>query len=219
MKLFHYTTISRLAQIMEEGLNKGEVPTSSHTWFNAVNLTTDPSPVGHGLSDARFLTENEARFLGYKVYSKQPVHYFGNKRKVRLTADVRRQQLRRWIRWAQKNIDPGYMETLIRTGGGMAKARTWYFSEEPIPPSSFRLVEVYDDGRRMHLEEYSGHREEEFSDRAVELGFSEWGNQIFLGHSEGLTEQIEKTWERVANASVSDWSPEQETGHETVTSV
>ena len=59
MLLYHFTAPEYIEQIKAEGLTRGDVPTSSTEGINAVWLTSDRSPDGHGLSDGQVLTDQE----------------------------------------------------------------------------------------------------------------------------------------------------------------
>ena len=66
---YHYTAAEYLERIMREGLTKGDVPMSNSGKYqaegvNAVWFTTSGSAAGHGLSDARYATEEECSLLG-----------------------------------------------------------------------------------------------------------------------------------------------------------
>jgi hypothetical protein len=134
MLLHHYTAHECWPSIANEGIKWGEVPLSLHEWLNAVWLTSDKSPAGHGLSHARPATPEDARFLGIP-WSKELV--WPNNRAVRLTVKVPRgdRALVPWTPWGRKNLDPKWMAALERTGGGRAKARTWFIYWGVIPPA------------------------------------------------------------------------------------
>lgn len=150
MRLHHFTCVEHLGSILATGISRGEVCTT--TWqtpdLNAVWLTTDANPSGHGLGDCEEITEDFSR----DVYKKagiylEPGSYFPNKRRVKITVDLRPQDERlfRWTRWAKRNVHPAIRDGLINTGGGMVKARTWYVYFGVILPDEFLSVEV--DGR------------------------------------------------------------------------
>lgn len=150
MKLHHFTCIEHLSSILSTGLYRGEVCTTS--WqtpdLSAVWLTTDVDPSGHGLGDREEITEDFSRAVYQKagIYLK-PGSYFPNKRRVKITVDLHPSDARlfRWTRWAKRHVHPVIRESLISTGGGMMKARTWYVYFGVILPEEFLSVEV--DGR------------------------------------------------------------------------
>jgi hypothetical protein len=43
--------------------------------------------------------------------------------------------------WARKRLEPAWLDTLTRIGGGSWKAETWYLSFDPIPPSAFTAID------------------------------------------------------------------------------
>jgi hypothetical protein len=49
MILYHFTGLEYLDAIMEDGLSKGDVPTSATEGKTGVWFTTDQDPAGHGL--------------------------------------------------------------------------------------------------------------------------------------------------------------------------
>lgn len=151
MRLHHFTCTEYLDSILATGLSRGEVCTTN--WqrpdTNAVWLTTDESPSGHGLGDRhQEITDDFSRAVYLKAGIRiEPGSYFPNKRRVKITVDLRPQDARlfRWMRWAKRNVHPAIRDGLISTGGGMVKARTWYIYFGVILPEEFLSVEV--DGR------------------------------------------------------------------------
>jgi hypothetical protein len=145
MILYHFTALEYLEPILAEGLTKGDVPMSQTEGRNAVWFTTDPNPEGHGLSDGRPMTEAER-----SAYSRAfgvmppPGARFPDKRRVRIQVVIPStdRALKAWIPWARKRLDPQWMATLTRLGGGQAKAKTWFICERAIQLSEFRSVEV-----------------------------------------------------------------------------
>ncbi len=59
MLLYHFTAVEYIEQIKAEGLTRGDVPTSQTEGLNAVWLTSDRNPGGHGLTDGHVLTASE----------------------------------------------------------------------------------------------------------------------------------------------------------------
>ena len=130
MLLYHYTAIDFLDSILEHGLNRGlVVMTPRSTGINAVWLTTDPNPAGHGLTDDRQLTPDE-RELIYQIEGNRlsPGAKFANKRAIRLTVKLHSKDraLRKWSSWSVKRIEPSWLTTLNDTGVGSSgwQART-----------------------------------------------------------------------------------------------
>lgn len=61
MIFYHFTSRKSVPSILAEGLNRGEAPLSDTRVVQAVNLTTDPAPNGHGLDGGgRVVTAAEA---------------------------------------------------------------------------------------------------------------------------------------------------------------
>jgi hypothetical protein len=106
--------------------------------MNAVWLTCDRSPAGHGLTDGRELTPEEKRSQGHAPWESAR---FPDKRAIRLTVELNDQDvaLVRWPRWARGRLSTTWYDRLNRTGG---KARTWFLYWGVIPPD--RIVEGFD---------------------------------------------------------------------------
>ena len=192
MKLYHFTAISKLKSILGEGLTRGEVVVDFNDVLNGVNLTNDPSSSGHGLCNAEFLTPELTDKLGLQLAATRPVPFFPNKRKVRITVNVPNGSVTRWLRWASKNVDDGTREALIRSGGGIAKARSWYFSFDPIPTDRFVSVEIRQHGEWIAYHEYKGTMEEEFSDQAMLTGYRHWGDRLRVGRTQSFLDQLDQ---------------------------
>ena len=47
MKLYHFTCLFYLPNILEEGITRGELPVSFHKILNTANLTTNPKRDAH----------------------------------------------------------------------------------------------------------------------------------------------------------------------------
>lgn len=147
MLLYHFTSHRHLPRIMEEGLTKGEAPLSDTEWLNAVNLTTDSRPEGHGLDGAFHVwtaEESAAAFLraGVRI---TPGAVSVNKRAVRITLKLpsKDRNLKDWLPWARKRLAPAYLKRLVAAaGGGMRKAKTWKLYFGIIPPSAFVAVDI-----------------------------------------------------------------------------
>ncbi|WP_092177870.1 hypothetical protein [Bosea sp. OK403] len=50
--------------------------------------------------------------------------------------------LRLWLPWARKRLRPDWLNIMIETGGGKAKAKIWYLYQGVIEPSRFAEVQV-----------------------------------------------------------------------------
>ncbi|MFC7478524.1 hypothetical protein ACFQS7_29670 [Dankookia sp. GCM10030260] len=132
MLLYHYTAHECWPLIAKEGINRGEVALGPHDCLNAVWLTLDKSPDEHGLSDARLVTPDEARFLGVQWTDGLA---WPNSRAVRLTVKVPRgdRALVSWNLWANKNVCPKWRMPYEEAGGGRAKAKTWFIYWGVVP--------------------------------------------------------------------------------------
>lgn len=192
MKLYHFTAISMLENILVEGLTRGEVVVDFNNVLNGVNLTSDSSSSGHGLCNAEFLMPELADKIRRQLADSRPVPFFPNKRKVRITVDVPNGSVTRWLRWASKNVDDATRKSLIRSGGGIVKARSWYFSFDPIPTDRFVSVEIRQDGQWIDYHEYNGTMEEEISDQAMVTGYRHWGDRLRVGRTQSFLDQLDQ---------------------------
>jgi hypothetical protein len=148
MILYHFTAREYLRDIMSGGIWKGEVALNPTELRNAVWLTSDKSPDAHGLTDGRPLTPQEKALLGLPLDADAR---FPNKRAVRITVKVPASDRRlvRWRDWAGKRVEPSWLATLERSGGGAAKARTWFLYHGTIPAAWF--TEILDIAAGMTL--------------------------------------------------------------------
>lgn len=150
MIFYHYTAREYLDAILREGLTKGDVPMSSAAGYlaegvNAVWFTTSREPSGHGLGEARPLTEQESRLAGIAPGARWP-----DKRAVRITVKMPKDKLKHWPSYARKRLEPRFYDRLSMAGGGEKKARTWYLSFSPIPPNMFAAVDLRGDDGGWH---------------------------------------------------------------------
>ena len=189
MIVYHYTAIGRARSIQNNGIFCGEVAMNAYGGAEAVSLTTDSDPSGHGLSSFSFVTRTQLRCLGYTLPPNAQVPCFSDKRKVRITVKVPRDALQYWLSWANKHIDPRFRKGLIDVGGGMSKARTWFISWNAIPPEAIKLIELRHMGGWVALDDYEGPWEEAISDGALRDGYLEWGDQLAVGLDEYLFER------------------------------
>ena len=146
MLLYHFTSRANLPSILEHGLNQGEVPLSETRVMNAVNLTTDREPSGHGLDHGgKVVTEEESALFATKHGWNIPAGtVFTNKLEARITVKVHSsdRNLKRWQPWARKHCEPGFADQLAAAAGqGGRKARTWWLYFGTIPPANFLAVE------------------------------------------------------------------------------
>lgn len=151
MILYHFTSRERLPIILESGLSKGEVPLNDRETLNAVNLTTDPSPHGHGLDHAgHVVTDDESARIFLRTDSLiPPGTVYINKKAVRITVKIPSSDraLKDYLPWARKHIEPNYLRRLIAvSGGGNAKAKTWKLYFGVIEPRAFVAVDMLEPG-------------------------------------------------------------------------
>ena len=141
MKLYHFTALEYIESILANGLTKGEVVITPRDIRNGVNLTSDPDPAGHGLTDGGRLTTRERRFMSAEAGA-----YWPNKRRLRIAVEIADQDagLQNWLQWSKINVDPETRQALIRFGGGIIKASTWYVHFDTILPCSFTEIGVRD---------------------------------------------------------------------------
>ena len=148
MLLYHFTSRDNLPSILAEGLNRGEAPLSDHRVVNAVNLTTDPDPRGHGLDGGgKVVSEEESARAALMGWDIPAGTIYANKLEVRITVKLPSsdRNLKRWQSWARKHCEPGYAERLAAAAGsGGKKAKTWWLYFGTVPPTSFAAVEMMD---------------------------------------------------------------------------
>jgi len=146
MVLYHFTCAEFLKSIMREGLCRGDVRTKKIGPLyetNAVWLTTDPQPKGHGLGLPGALTE-EDRLRHFEVFGTMPPKgsRYPDKRAVRITVNIPKgdPRLQRWTRWARKHCEPGVYDNLARADGSGHK--TWWLYFGSIAPNQFRDIDM-----------------------------------------------------------------------------
>lgn len=144
MLLYHFTAEEYLDSILAHGLDCGELPLSATEVESAVNLTSDPNPGGHGLSDGRPLNDDEIAFFRRTGTPVADGARIPNKRAIRITVKVPRSTVKRWLPWARKKLDALFLKGMIDSGGGARKAKSWWFSHKPIPRECFVAVERSD---------------------------------------------------------------------------
>jgi len=105
---YHFTCHEHLEAIMRQGLSRGEVPITARECKNAVWLTTDPNPDGHGLSVAGELTDSDREMLARLGTPAPRGARCANKRAVRISVKIPRMHLRlvHWPKYAKKHPTP-----------------------------------------------------------------------------------------------------------------
>ncbi|ARO54039.1 hypothetical protein B2G69_07700 [Methylorubrum zatmanii] len=126
MRLYHFTSLGHLPVILATGgLWRGEVPVDDGTQsLRGTWLTTDPDPKGHGLTGST-----------------------ANKRAVRIAVDLddATPDLSHWLSFTRTRagyLEPHLVRRLVKSGGGHAKADTWYVYPNQIPPEQFAAIEL-----------------------------------------------------------------------------
>jgi hypothetical protein len=148
MILYHHTADEYLKSILMNGLSRGDVPLTQTTGSNAVWLTIDPDPSGHGLTDGRLLSLDERAVMKRNTGQEpRPGAFYPNKRRIRIKTIIPSSDrlLKPWLPWARKRLKPDWLGILTDTGGGKAKAKTWYIYQGVIPPDKFVAVERRDE--------------------------------------------------------------------------
>jgi hypothetical protein len=156
MLLYHFTTRDHVRSILQSGLTRGAVHTSAATQLNAVWLTTDPGPDGHGLEwGADFMSDldrREAKHWSGKL--PPPGARFPKEASVRITVALEAgdRNLHEWLPWARRQLKPDWMAYLHPVAGGnLRKAKTWRLYFGIIPPAAFAAVEELSGGAYQPL--------------------------------------------------------------------
>jgi hypothetical protein len=143
MKLYHFTAREHLPAIQAQGLSIGAVKIGIGTAqiLNAVWLTSDPNPDGHGLSDGGPIPQEE-REAYRKVIGIEPDEVLPNTRAARITVRIllTDRKLKRWSTWSNRKVEPHWRDALNKTGGG--KDATWFLYFGVIPPERFDAIDL-----------------------------------------------------------------------------
>ncbi len=126
MIFYHYTAIEYLDAIMDEGLSRGDGPTSARGGKNGVWLTTDHDPTGHGLSDAS--NSRTVPVLRTRGLCASPS-------RSRAAIGV----LLSGVNGAANIARGGLFDSLNKSGGG--KHATWFIYFGIIAPDRFSNIE------------------------------------------------------------------------------
>jgi hypothetical protein len=139
MIFYHYTAREHLPSIAREGLSKGEVAVTPTLLANAVWLTTDPDPAGHGLSDARELTPAEKWAAGIPLHRKVSCI---DKRAIafRTVIPSSDRKLVHWPKWARKRLEAWWYEGLHEAGG--RKSDAWWLYWGTIPAEALEGTDL-----------------------------------------------------------------------------
>lgn len=146
MLLYHFTSRKHLRSITAGGLNRGTVHLSDATQLNAVWLTTDAGPRGHGLEGGGdFMNDRQRQeALEWSGALPPPGTRFPKDADVRISVELDQgdRELHEWLPWARRHIDPEWMAHLHPVvSGNLKKAKTWRIYTGVIPPARFVAVE------------------------------------------------------------------------------
>ena len=146
MILYHFTSRAASSGILRTGLSRGSVPLAPGKDLNAIWLTSDGSPNGHGLeSGGAFMTE-EQRQQAYEWSGVLPPHgaRFPKDSSVRLTVEItdEDENLHRWLAWARRRLPAGMIPVLHPVGSNsLRQAKSWFIYTGLIPPEAIVRVD------------------------------------------------------------------------------
>jgi len=170
MRLYHFTCIECIEGILTEGIHPGLIPFENGSKYGAVSLTTDRSPVGHGLTTGEVVTGEVLRRLAENQpnYDGRDPLTLPDRRKFRLALDIdyKDELLLSWKQYRKSIKGTSYWERAMAMSGYLplgqtsysdsefkrllsgfgsnakpSKAPTWYFYFGLIPTSAITLVE------------------------------------------------------------------------------
>ena len=146
MLLYHFTSRESLRSILSTGLSQGVVHISAKQRLNAVWLTADGGPNGHGLeAGGGFMSELDRReAMEWTGVMPPPGARFPKSADLRITVDLPAgdRNLHEWLPWARRQIDAEWLSHLHPViGGNLKKAKTWRIYFGVIPPESLLAVE------------------------------------------------------------------------------
>ena len=146
MLLYHFTSRDLVRSIRQNGLSRGVVHLSAKEQANAVWLTTDPGPNGHGLEwGGDFMSDLDRREAGFWSGKIPPVGArFPKEGSVRITVDLPTgdRDLHEWLPWARRRLTQDWLAHLHPVAGGnLKKAKTWRLYFGVIPASAFVAVD------------------------------------------------------------------------------
>jgi hypothetical protein len=143
MILYHFTSLLHMESIRQEGLTKGDVPTSRTEGRNGVWFTSSPLSAGHGVAQqSRDLSADEIAAM----YASTGLRVKGiiGKCDVRITVVIptTERALVSWKRWGRKHCEPGFFDALNSLGSAW---ETWFIYFGTIEPSRFQSVDVLEE--------------------------------------------------------------------------
>jgi hypothetical protein len=143
MILYYFACIEYLDSIKRNGLTRGDVPTKFKGPLfetNAVWFTTDPQPEGHGLGEAKTLTEEDRRAY-FEVFGilRHKGSRIPDKKAVRITVVIpsNDRRLVRWLNWGRKHCEPGLYDALAK--GNLHT--TWWLYLGTVSPNRFCYID------------------------------------------------------------------------------
>ena len=148
MLLYHFTSRNTLSAILRDGLLYGRVPVARDRAMNAIWLTSDPGPDGHGLSQGgRVMTEDErAQAKEWSGVLPPPGTRHAKEASVRITVQLSEtdRSLHPWLPWARRNLPPDLLAAIHPAGASLRAAKTWRLYSAAILPGDFVAVDLID---------------------------------------------------------------------------
>lgn len=147
MLLYHFTSRHCLRHILAGGLSCGRVPVSRTASTNAVWLTSDPGPNGHGLEAGGPVMTEAHRQQAYEWTGTRPPPgaRHAKEASVRITVDIDRadRDLHDWLPWARRHLPPDWFAELHPIASpNLRKAKTWRLYFGLIPTDAFVAVDA-----------------------------------------------------------------------------
>ena len=146
MLLYHFTSPTFSSAIIRTGLSRGSVPLSRGRDLNAVWLTSDGSPNGHGLENGGAFMTDQERQQAYEWSGVLPPEgaRFPKDAGVRLTVSIPDddENLHSWLSWARRRLPAGMIPVLHPIGSNsLRQAKSWYIYTGVIPPTAIVSVD------------------------------------------------------------------------------
>ena len=146
MILYHFTSRDCSSAIMRTGLSRGSVPLSPGKDLNAVWLTKDGSPSGHGLENGGAFMTDQQRQQAYEWSGVLPPEgaRFPKEASMRLTVEIEDddENLHPWLTWARRRLPAAMIPILHPVGSNSLRlARSWFIYTGVIPPSAIVSVD------------------------------------------------------------------------------
>jgi hypothetical protein len=145
MLLYHFTSRHGLPAILKNGLLYGRVPVSPDRAVNAIWLTSDPGPEGHGLEQGgRVMTDDERmQAQEWSAVLPPPGTRHAKEASVRITVELSEtdRNLHQWLPWARRNLPPEFLAALYPPGASLRQAKTWRLYSAMILPGDFVAVD------------------------------------------------------------------------------